>query len=83
LTGKANFSHQLLEMARRRYTLVNLIRPITGENWTARLNGEGLDNKNGIRQFMNIFNPDLQKRTRFQAFPARAFGLVYLPIGGA
>ena len=81
LNGPANFSQQLFEMARRRYTLVNLIRPITGENCNVRLNGEGLDNKNGIRQWMNIFNPDLQKRTRFQAFPARAFGLVYLPIG--
>jgi hypothetical protein len=82
LTGHARFSQQLLEMARRRCTLVNLIRPRTGKNWTARLNGEGLDNKNGIRQWMNIFNPDLQKRTRFQAFPASTFGLVYLSIGG-
>ena len=63
--------------------LVNLIQPITGKNWTACLNGEGLDNKNGTCQFMNIFNPDLQKRTRLQAFPAHVFGLVYLLIGGA
>jgi hypothetical protein len=83
LNGQARFSQQLLEKARRRCMLVNLIRLRTGKNWTARLNGEGLDNKNGIRQWMNLFNPDLQKRTRFQDFPQSTFGLVYLPTGRA